>query len=250
MTVKDVYDLIDGYAPFSSQCEWDNSGILLGDADADVKGVLVALDVTNYEAKLAVERGANLIVAHHPLIFHPLKRIEYDSLVSFLIRSGIHVIAAHTNLDKAPGGVNDALCEALGFSFEKVTDAGDGFLNIASFPDSLSANEVAALLKARLSGAVSYIDDGKPVRKAALCGGDGGSFLQDADSLGCDALITGEAGYHDFLDAKTLGVSLFAAGHYETEAPVMTALRKTIKNAFPDIPVTVSDRKNSILTVL
>ena len=251
MTVKDVYDLVDRFAPFHTQESWDNSGLLLGSPDKTVAGVVTALDVTPYEVEFAVRKGANLIVAHHPVIFHPLKSIDDTSVYALLIRNGIHVIAAHTNLDKAPGGVNDTLCEKLGLAYKKCEETvGEGFLNMVQFQNPLDARDAAAFLGSRLGGTVTFTDGGKPIRNAVLCSGSGGSFVRDAVSLGADALITGEAGYHDHLEAKAAGLSLFAAGHYETENHISGVLARVIGSSFPDLPVYISDRSNAIGTVL
>lgn len=250
MTVKEIYDELNALAPFSTQAAWDNSGILIGNDDAPVMGILAALDVTDYEVGLAVQNGLNLIVSHHPVIFHPLKQLRGDSLYAKLLCSGICVIAAHTNLDKAIGGVNDALCEKLGLDFRKCgAETADGFLNVGTFGSALTAAETASLLRDRLGGAVRFADGGRPVKKSAVCSGSGGEFFREASALGCDALITGEASYHDFLDAAGLGLSLFAAGHFETENPVCEKLQVFLRQTCPGVPVMVSDRKNAIITV-
>ena len=250
MTVKEIFNELNALAPFSTQAAWDNSGILIGDDDTPVTGILAALDVTDYEVDLAVKHGLNLIVAHHPVIFHPLKQLRGDSLYAKLLRCGICVIAAHTNLDKAVGGVNDALCEKLGLDYRKCgADLAEGFLNVGTFGAALTAAETAALLRERLGGAVRFIDGCRPVKTAAVCSGSGGEFFRAAAALGCDALITGEASYHDFLDAAGLGLSLFTAGHFETENPVCEKLQTYLRQACPGVPVMVSDRKNAIITV-
>ena len=233
MKVNDVLCFIDSTAPFSTAEKWDNSGLLVGDKNADVTRALVCLDVTKREIDYAVSVGAELIVSHHPVIFRPLSAVCANSVVYSAVKNGISIISAHTNLDKAAGGVNDALCEALFDEFSKEDiSVAEGFLNTALLPAEMSAGELAEHIRSRLGGAVSYCDADKPVKKVALCSGSGADFIDDALMLGCDAFITGEASYHKFLDAKASGISLFAAGHFETEIPVVNKLTLLLNEHF------------------
>ena len=113
-TVREIYQYLDGLAPFSLQMEFDNAGFLVGRGERAVSKILVSLDITEEVAEEAAELGAELIVSHHPVIFRPLKKLEQGSVVWELARAGISAICAHTNLDKARGGVNDCLAAALG----------------------------------------------------------------------------------------------------------------------------------------
>lgn len=113
-TVTHIYDAIDRLAPFWLTMDFDNTGILVGDRNREVSCALLALDCTPAVVEQAKQLGAQLIVTHHPVIFHPLKRVNEDAVVYQLIRSDISVISAHTNLDIAQGGVNDALASAIG----------------------------------------------------------------------------------------------------------------------------------------
>jgi len=115
-TVKDVYDCINEIAPFALAESWDNTGLLIGSPQGEVTRALVVLDITGSILEEAVSKGVNLIITHHPVIFSPLKSIREDSLVYRIIRSGISVISAHTNLDIAGGGVNDCLVSRLGLN--------------------------------------------------------------------------------------------------------------------------------------
>lgn len=118
--VSMIYGKLNSLAPFATQESWDNSGLLVGDPGAEVKTALVVLDITAEAVREAREIGAELIISHHPVIFHPLKKVESGSVVWELAQAGISAICAHTNLDKARGGVNDCLAAALGL--EHVTN--------------------------------------------------------------------------------------------------------------------------------
>ena len=236
MKIKDIYAWIDAYAPFSTQAAWDNSGLLLGSAERDVTKVLVCLDVTEDAARFAVQTHCDLILSHHPVIFRPVKQIGADSVYWTLIRNDISVLCAHTNLDKAPGGVNDTFCELIGMEYEKCPDTlAEGFLNIGNFSETYSAAGLAAFLSEKLGGAVRYINVGEEIRTVAVCTGAGGEFAAQAREAGYSALITGDADHHDFLDAAAIGVSLFAAGHHETEVPIVHKLCTMLTAAFEQV---------------
>lgn len=250
MTVKDIYNYIDYFAPFDSQAEWDNAGLLAGDADRDVTAVIVSLDVTKSEIELAKREKAELIISHHPLIFHPVKTCLKNSVLFDVVHGGLSVISAHTNLDKAVDGVNDTLCETIGLGFEKIdAPIADGFLNICTDERCLSPDSFAEYLGERLSAGIRFSRGGEKVSKIAVCSGAGSEFASEAASLGCDAFLTGDASYHDFLNCSEMGISLFSAGHFETENPIIYKLAERLGEHFPSVRFIVSDRKPPVETV-
>lgn len=251
MKVSDVYNYINSFAPFSDAEKWDNSGLLVGSGSAEVKKAVVCLDVNEDSVAFAIEIGANLIISHHPVIFSPLSRLAADSVVYKAVQNDISVISAHTNLDKATEGVNDTLCEVLGFDFIKVTDK-DGvssFLNICTPGRELTSEELASYLGKKLSGCISYVNASDRIGKIALCTGSGADFIDDAVGLSCDAFITGEASYHKFLYAKEKGISLFAVGHFESEVPVVKKLTEKLNAEFNCTDFVECPSQNSVITV-
>ncbi len=249
MKVLDVFNYIDSFAPFSSQEEWDNSGHLLGSLNSEVTKAVVCLDVSKDVIDYAVKIGANLVVSHHPVIFSPVKSVTDDSYLYNALIHGISVISAHTNLDRAPGGVNDALCEALSFAYQKVyADTKPTFLNVCFPETAFSAEELSAYLRNKLSCAVSYTDAEKNITKIGLCSGAGADFIDDAIKLGCNAFITGEAKYHEFLEAKEKGISLFTVGHFESEIPVVKKLTDNLNNEFNCTVFCVSPFAGTVIT--
>ena len=230
LTVKDIFDYINSVAPFDAQCEWDNSGLVVGSSDAEVKKIGVVLDITSDAVKYAEENGIDLIISHHPVIFRPVKTLLADDVPFMLAKSGISAICAHTSLDIAKGGVNDALAKALGFeNATPLTDSGDESMVRIVETSETTADELAKLVAEKLSTCVTVADSGKPIRKIALCGGAGADFFTKS---GCDAYITGEAKHHEYLQAKECGITLIAAGHFETENPVVAVIANGIKNNF------------------
>lgn len=251
MTVKDIYDFLDSFAPFDTQADWDNSGLLVGSLCSQVKKAVVTLDVSLKEIEQAEKAGAQLIVSHHPVIFRPQKTFLDGGVCFAAAQRGISIISAHTNLDKAVNGVNDALCERLELDYKKLPEADcGGFLNIGSLRCPKNARQLALFIKERLGGAVSFCDGGRDIVRAAVCSGAGGDFAEAALRLGCDALITGEASYHDFVDAKNAGLSLFAAGHFETEAIIAEHLVSVLSSAFNDIEFIASEQISPITAVI
>ena len=243
--VQDFYRFIDSFAPFSSALSFDNPGLLAGDPEKEVKTVLLSLDIPVYVALEAAERGSDLVISHHPVIFHPLRCLTPEESAYHLVRNGIAAICAHTNLDAADGGVNDVLCEKTGLSdISYFSPEGEPQIGrIGYFPGELSARDFALLVKEKLgSNRVDFADAGRKVRKIAVVSGSGGEYLFEAQRQGCDTLLTGEAKYHHFPEAVERGVNLIAAGHYATENPVIDMLKKAVETQFPEIVFLVSER--------
>ena len=129
--------------------------------------------------------------------------------------------------------MNDTLCELLGMDYEKADASfGGGFLNVGTLKNCKNGNELANLLHQKLHGAVRFNCNNEIIGKIAVCAGAGGEFVADAKAAGCNALITGDADHHDFLDAAEAGVALFAAGHYETEIPMVFKLAGMLEREF------------------
>lgn len=232
-TVKEVYDFINAIAPFEKQCEWDNSGLIVGNPNQTVTAIGIVLDITPDAVEYAIKNKIDLIISHHPVIFRAIKTVLADDPVFALARNGISAICAHTSLDIAKGGVNDALADALGFgNATPLTDSGETEMIRICGTDEMSADSLAKLVAEKLSTCVTIANGSESIRKIALCGGAGGSFIHDVAAAGCDAFITGEAKHHEFLEAKALGVTLISAGHFETENPVVEVLLNQIKNHF------------------
>lgn len=244
--VKDLYRLIDTLAPFGNADSFDNVGLLAGDPEATVTGLLLALDLTEETIDEAIAKGYNTVLTHHPIIFHPLKSVLVGSLVYRCIEAKISVICAHTNLDKAPNGVNTALAAALGLintrplhSPASPSDLGYGLLGELTAP--MPPAELAADVKSKLGAqAVTYHDGGRVISTVAVCSGSGGSFLAAAFAAGAEAMVTGDVKHDVFLSAKLAGFTLLDAGHFATEAVVLPLLKEQISAAFAGIKVEVS----------
>ena len=240
-TVQIVTDVINQLAPRRLAEEWDNPGLLIGDPAAEVKRIFVCLDVLDENISRAVELDAQLIVAHHPLIFHAIKNIRFDlphgKKISRLIKNNLAVFAAHTNLDIAAGGVNDILASKIGLT--DVKNFGDeefslGRLGTLETPMTAEnfARHVKKVLNAdnvRLICAGDFM-----IKKVGLCGGAGAEFIQKAKFFGAQAFVTGDVKYHEAQAAVENKIHVVDAGHFATEFPIVHALadylRAELKN--------------------
>lgn len=229
VSVSKILDLVGEVAPFELAEDWDNVGLLAGHPDWDVDRVLVALDLTPGALREAVDAGAQLIVTHHPILFHGRKNLREDDgegvLLAELMRAKVALIAAHTNYDNAPGGLNDALSEAL--DLKDVASLEQGLRAGTFYGDGAA---LATLAAQRLGGQPRLYRGAQTIRKVAVCGGAGGSFWPVAHAAGCDAYLTGEIRHHEALAATAAGLTLVEAGHYHTERVMVKALRNSLQN--------------------
>ena len=251
-TVADILRFLETLAPRSMKMDWDNVGLLCGSRSTPVTKILVALDPFEHVCGEAAEMGAELIVTHHPLIFRPLPNVTDETSIGrgilTLCRSGISAINAHTNLDCAPGGVNDVLADALGLEDiavirpKGVDENGQewGLLRCGTVKEQTLPDFLAAVKERLHCAGLRYVDGGKPVRKVAVGGGSCADGMLEALDAGCDTFVTADVKYNQFWDAHDLGLNLIDAGHFHTENPVVAVLAGKIAAAFPDVEVKVS----------
>lgn len=235
ITVRDIMDLMEQKAPFDTAEEWDNSGLLVGDPQKTVTSVLVTLDITEDAIVAAQQQGAELIVSHHPVIFEPLSHLSAQSLPYRLVRAGVAALCAHTNLDKACGGVNDTLASQLGLI--EVSVAPDGMSRIGKLPVPMTGEVFARTVSKTLGTAVRVKIGEDKVGTVALCGGAGASLTVPLLTT-ADALVTGEVKHHEWL-AVPKEKTAVDAGHYYTEVTVTDTVGDWLKHAFPSLKVTV-----------
>lgn len=251
-TVREIEQALFRLAPKEGAMDWDNVGQLLGDPEAEVRRVLVALDITEAVADEAIAENCQLIVSHHPVMnckWLPVQTVRQDTpqghLLLKILRSGLSAICMHTNLDVAPGGVNDALAAALGLE-----DPGplceNGLGRVGTLPAPMSLPEFAKhVCRALGCNGVRYADVGKPVYRVAVGGGACGEFEKDAAAAGCDTYVTADLSYHQFLDARA--VNLIDAGHFPTEDPVCLRLVEYLQSQFPGLSIQKSASHREVI---
>lgn len=236
MTVQNIYDLLNAVAPFETQEPYDNSGLLVGSPGQEVKGVLFALDVTEAVMDEALARGANLIVTHHPLMFDPIRRVTDETyegrLIRRLIREDLSLIACHTCLDRAEGGINDALAECCAL----LDVTGEGFVRVGTLPQPMRASMLKEYLAAALRTDVRLMGGSdREISRLGLCSGAGGSEWESAAALGAEAFLSGEVKHHLALAMADAGIPCFECGHFATEQPGIFALADALQSALNQV---------------
>lgn len=256
MKIADILSALEGIAPLELAAPWDNPGLLLGDAGAECRRVMVALDMSRSVIMQAGRLDCDLILTHHPFIFTPQPHIlagSYEGDMALaLARANIAAAAWHTNWDNAPGGINRALAEALGL--QNVTPfaepgAGGGILLLAGdFAEGLAA---AGLLKtvARALGLpvirAAGLDGAKTYRRLGICGGAGMEFWRDAQAAGCDAFLSADPRHHEGLQAAHAGFAVLDGTHFATEVIGIRRLGNLLQQQLPQLAVHFAEEGDS-----
>ena len=260
--IYQVVDALEHYAPLPLQEGYDNAGLQVGLTEAvEVSGALLCLDVTEDVVDEAIQKGCNLIVSHHPLIFRKLARISDENYVQRTVRKAIKnditIVSMHTNMDAAKGGVNFKIAEKLGlrnlrfFGGEKEIDGvkgGEGVIGeITDETDTLHADGIAAddlvlMLRERFQAECVQCNQllRRSIRKVALCGGAGSFLLDAAIAAGADAFITGEMHYHEFFGHEQ-EIQICVIGHYQSEQFTSEIFRSIITEKCPGVKCEISE---------
>ena len=244
-TVHDILDYLWTVAPEEGKEPWDNVGHLVGRRNAQVDQILVSLDITMPVIHEAIEKGAQLIVSHHPLIWDTYKHVtdsvfQQDKVLT-LAEHKIAAICMHTNLDEAEDGVDDTLVETLGLTPE--CHLAEGTIgHVSTLPEPMELQNFLRVVKDKLrTNGLRYCDGGRPVHRIATGCGSCGEYLADAVKAGCDTFITGDVKYSVMIDALGQGINLIDAGHYPTENPIVAKLQRKLQAQFPEIHVEIAE---------
>lgn len=240
MQLQDIARIIESVAPRELQESYDNAGLQCGDPHQEVSRVLTCLDVTEQTVAEAQRRQCQLIVAHHPLLFHGVKCVDptrsyINRTLIAAIRAGIGIYAAHTNLDRAEGGMNYTLAALLGLTaVQPLSDCGVW----GQLPSAMTSRQLLQHVSHVLGGiALRYNVEAaqslSTLRSLALCTGAGGEMQAEAEALGVDAFLTGEIRYHEYFGHPSQ--LLIEAGHFETEQIATTLLADIIQRQAPDV---------------
>lgn len=231
MTIRELYSILEEKYPRSLSCSWDNDGLMVcTDPEREVTRILLALDASNEALAFAAKEKCQLLFTHHPMLFRPMRSLTPDFLNGSrtleAIRSDVAVISMHTRLDAGEGGVNDALCDALGLTVASVFgDEGAPTLGrIAHLDKETPIADFAVRVKNALGCPMVQYSGKRPVKTVAIVGGGGSDFIYPALAAGADTFITGDTGYNVTLDAADDGINVIQAGHYYTEAPVLARM--------------------------
>jgi len=253
MKALDIIKAVEEFAPGGIQESWDNSGLMTGDTGTEVNSLLLALDCTPELIDEAIVTGAGMIITHHPLIFKGIKRIGTDTvqerMITTLIKNDIVLYSMHTNIDKVPDGVSSLIAKKIGLKNttflmpDSGSDSGLGLVgdleNDQEFP------ELAELLKRAFN--LKTLRCSRPIsgaiRRVAVCGGSGGSLIQQAMKAGASVYITGDISYHNFFCED--GFMIVDIGHYESEIDVLELLMSVILKKIPNFAVRIAGNNNN-----
>lgn len=253
VNLSEITAKLEKFYPLSYACSWDNVGLLVGNREKKVSKVLVALDFDIEVAKEAKKVGAELILTHHPIMFSPINKITSDTPLGrallFLIENGIALYAAHTNLDCAPGGINDYLVQLYGFKNMHHTDIEPdkeyGLGRISELEHPMTLKELASHIGKKLNlDYIYYIGrDDAVIKTAFTCSGSGGSLITaDKDA---DVFITGDIKYSGARDFHEQGINVIYTGHYDTEIHTTALFEKTLAGL--DIEIVKSKANTNIV---
>lgn len=244
MQIQEAIAALEKFAPLPLQESYDNAGLQIGLTESTCSGALLCLDITEDVIAAASERGCNLIVTHHPLLFHGLKRIGDEGYVERCVRrailSGITIYSAHTNLDNAIGGVNYEIARRLGLEEVRFLDrlpSGEGGSGIIGrLPHPVAAMDFLATVKTAFGiEALSYSrGPQREIQTVALCGGAGDFLIDKAIRRGADVFLTGEISYHRYFGCER-SIWLAALGHYESERYTIDLLHRILAEACPTL---------------
>lgn len=259
--VSDISHALEAFAPLLLQENYDNSGLQIGNPNSPVSNILICLSITEDIVKEAITKDCQMIVSHHPLIFHGLKHLTEENttqrMVATAIRNNIAIYSSHTCLDSAPGGVSSQMARLLHLENLKaletsnvMADAGMGV--IGELPNPLPAQEFLRILKSVFKVKALRYSKQSPqivIKKIALCGGSGASLIPYAIKEKADAYVSGDIKYHDY---DTYGSSLLLTdiGHYESEILTRNLLARIIKDAQPKINILISEQETNPIEIL
>ena len=252
MKIKEVLSALERFAPLPLQESWDNAGLQVGLTETEVSGALLCLDVNEKIVDEAIQKGCNVVVSHHPLLFRGLKTIsdltDVQRTVMKAVQKGVCVISMHTNMDNAKGGVNYKMAEKLGlrdvqFLAPKMVDgveSGSGV--IGELLEAQASDDFVLAVKKAFGVECAMCNEllRRPVRKVALCGGAGDFLLDEALKAGADAFITGEMHYHQYFGYEQQ-IQICVIGHYQSEQYTAEIFRDIIEKECPGVKTYIAE---------
>jgi len=255
---KDIAKLLEEKFPPSLALGWDNIGLHIGDANQEIRTIMVTLEATTAVIEEAINKGVDLIIAHHPFIYSPLKSIDYTTPkgnnIKKLIQNNIALYVMHSNYDIANGGMGDVLAEKIGLLAIKpfsMIDEIHGEGRIGKLEKAVTIDELSKALSENFSPYINSVkkvecENIKNIETVAVIAGSGGKYIHDAKAAGADILVTGDIKYHDAMDAKDIGLNILDIGHF-AEVVMQDAVRDLLNKAFGhELAISSEESKNPI----
>tara|TARA_A100001015_G_C14776899_1_gene627579 strand:- start:103 stop:840 length:738 start_codon:yes stop_codon:yes gene_type:complete len=237
--VYEVCNEMEKWAPLELAEPWDNVGLMVGDRFAEVKRILCSLDIDRFVWNHISENDYDLIITHHPLLFKPITEIDNSTMVGRIIKrlmkKNITLLSYHTNLDKAEGGVNDALIEAYDLNPKDGNVFDSGYGKWFELEEVTPLSRFTELFPAKVSGAIGVLD----VKRVGFCGGSGKSLVNDLKKERIDLFITGEFGYHESIECDFYGIKVLELGHKESEVLVLSKIKDHLNKKYKELDIKV-----------
>lgn len=261
MKIKQVLEALERFAPLPLQESWDNAGLQTGLTGADVSGVLLCLDVNERIIGEAMEKGCNLVVSHHPLLFRGVKQVsdmnDVQRTLRKAIKNDIAVISMHTNLDNARDGVNFKIADKLGLTEVEFMnprqvsgmECGNGVIGTLDKP--LPSDAFVQMVKQAFKVECAMCNEllRRSIRRVAVCGGAGDFLLDDAVKCGADAFITGEMHYHQYFGYEQQ-VQICVIGHYQSEQYTTEVMQDLLQQEFPSLHTVIAETNTNPILYL
>lgn len=265
--IGEIFDIFNALAHPALAEDWDNAGLQIGDAQERATGIMVALDPSPEAVEEASAKGLNILFTHHPIFLTPLRSIDLGSFTGKILKAAVEknvaLFAAHTNLDSAKEGINDQLAKIIGLrevypiAPAKASEGKTAGLGRIGAPDrTRTVKEIVQIVKQGLN--IDYVrvsgDPERKIRKAAVCGGSGGSLLHEASLMGAELFISGDIRYHQAREAEALGMAVIDAGHFPTEKAALGGIAETIRKKLEEagigLPVEEFEGERDPLTTI
>lgn len=249
MKLKDFISWYEKLVPLELQEDFDNSGIQFGNLNREINKILISLDLDDNCLNRAIREKYDLILTHHPVIFHPLKNIieqknSVNTRLISAIKNEICIYSSHTNLDSVEFGVSDALAKQLGLINPKILDShknNTGYGKYSDIEEDFAENFICDLKnKLNLENVIVYGNINRKIKRIAVLGGSGGHFIENCIDNNCDVFVSSEFKHDEQIDAQDNNLILIDIGHYESEKFILESLRQTIQKSFPDIKIDVN----------
>ena len=240
MKAKEIVKIIESFCPENLAYDWDNVGLLVGDSEKEIKSVFVTLDTNLTTVKEAISKNADMIISHHPILLGGIRRIDYTTaegqMIKLLIENNIPVLAAHTNMDTAKGGINDRLAEMFDLTDIEILDQHTpdpnvGLGRLGKLKSPVEFKTFSKMCSEILNTPVRAAgDENKSINKIAVASGSCSEVIPLAKEKGADAIVTGDLKYHNTMDMTYLDICIVDAGHYPTEICVMDIFADILKD--------------------
>ena len=256
MKINKVLDILESWMPKEISEDFDNVGLLIGDASKDLKNILVTLDATVDIVEEAIDKDCNLIISYHPIIFEGIKKLNQEkgyvqkALVK-AIENRISIYALHTSMDNHPNGISFSLAKIIGLNKtstlipkeKRINNLKTGMGTVGYLKSKISEEKFLDLIKKKINSTLIRHSKttGKKISKVAIVAGSGSFAIDDCLSNNVDALITSDLKYHNFF-IENDKILLLDIGHFESEKHIKLVIQEYLKKKLPNFTILLSEK--------